>query len=282
MSQTEKFVKDFQVHVPVEIYKSDEDEWKIGGIASTDDVDLHGEEVLQEGLDISVLKEGRGLFNNDHQKGPENVLGEIENADFVDHNGKKALMVKGYLFKEQERAKAYYNIMRSVKKGRSARVHFSIEGKILERDMTNTSKIKKARVTKVALTLDPVNTNTFANLVKSINADNEKAEQDFLFEEIMETVKSLLKDRIEKALAAGAGYTSAPASRTGGEAMSTESMDRKVKNMLWKKLKKNEKTQKSMLKSLIEVACEALPKADPKEVAKMICKSYELKLKEFK
>ena len=281
MADNEKFIKDFQVHVPVEIYKSEDDEWKIGGIASTDDLDLQGEEVLQEGLDISVLKEGRGLFNNDHQKGPENILGEIEDADFVDHGGKKALMVKGYLFKEQDRAKAYYNIMRSVKKGKAPRVHFSIEGKILERDMAQTSKIKKARVTKVALTMDPVNPNTFANLVKSINTDNQQAERDFMFQQILELVKTRLDENVSKAIASGAGYASAPSSRTGGEAMSTESLDSKVKNMLWKKLKKNKKIYKSMVKSLIEVACSSYPDMDHVQVDKMICKSYKLKLKEL-
>ena len=281
---SEKFINDFKVHVPVELIKSEnkegEEEWRIKGIASTGDVDLQGEEVFQDGLDLSVLKAGKGLFNNDHMAGPENILGEIENADLVDYDGKKALSVEGYLFKHQDRAKAYYNIMKSVKKGRAPRVHFSIEGKVVERDMAHTSRIKKARVTKVALTLDPVNTNTFANLVKSLNADNVKAEENFLFDQILEFTSNLLKEKINKAISAGVGYTSAPASRSGGEAMTTESMDGKLKKMLYKKLKKNKKINRKMIKSIIEVTCKALPDADPLEVSKMICKSYELKLKE--
>jgi hypothetical protein len=161
----------FKFYTPVELIKAEKDGqevWQIQGIASTDDQDLQGESIDQNGLDISVLKAGRGLFNWDHQKGPENILGQIEDADFVDHNGKKALMVKGYLFQHQERAKAFYNILKSLKKGSGSRVHFSVEGKIIARDLQDQKNIKKARIDKVALTLDPVNPFTYAQLVKSL------------------------------------------------------------------------------------------------------------------
>lgn len=167
--------KKFKFQIPIELVKAkkddaEADEWRVQGIASTGDEDLQGEIVDQNGIDISVLKAGRGLLNWDHQKGPENVLGQIEEADFVDFDGKKALMIKGYLFKHQERAKAFYNILKSLKKGTGSRVHMSIEGKILERDIRNPRAINKARVEKVALTLDPVNPYTFTELVKSLAA----------------------------------------------------------------------------------------------------------------
>ena len=303
MSEKEDIIKSFTVHVPVELIKSEgtvsddesEDSWKIGGIASTEDVDLQGEEVIQDGLDISVLKAGRGIFNHDHQKGPENVLGQIDDANFIKHNGKTCLDVKGYLFKAQPRAQAYYNIMKSVRKGSSPRVHFSIEGKVVERDMTNTNKIRKARVTKVALTLDPVNPHTFADLVKSISDYNQNAIEETnspkqtisdivefdITTDLKDELTKAIQNLVEKALAAGAGYGKAPSSRTGGEAMSTESLDSKAKKMFAKKLKRSKKTNKYMLKSLIEAVVESHPECDPLEVAEMICKSYELKLKEF-
>lgn len=170
-SQSEK---DFLVHIPVDLEKSKDDgEWRIRGIASTGDTDLQGESVDQEGLDISALKAGRGIFNFDHQKGPENVVGIIEDADFIEQDGKTCLQVEGYLLKEQERAKAFHNILRSLKKGSGPRVHMSIEGKILQRDFSDQKKIKKARIDKVALTLDPVNPYTFAELCKSLNSPDD-------------------------------------------------------------------------------------------------------------
>lgn len=193
--------KKFTVHIPVELIKSksedDSEEWRVRGIASTDDEDLQGEIVDQNGVDISVLKAGRGLFNWDHQKGPENILGQIEKADFVEHNDKRALMVEGYLFKHQDRAKAFYNILRSVKKSSGPRVHMSIEGKILERDIRNPRSINKARVEKVALTLDPVNPYTFTELVKSLNAEPENSETFVQVPEIKEETLEISQSDLE-------------------------------------------------------------------------------------
>lgn len=280
--------KSFQIHIPVELVKSSdssnsgeesENDWKIGGIASTEDIDLQGEEILQDGLDITVLKAGRGLFNNNHSNNPEDILGEIEDAEFIDHKGKPALVVKGYLFKHQDRAKAYYNIMKSVKKGRSPRVHFSIEGKVVERDMANTAKIRKARVTKVALTLDPVNTNTFANLMKSLQTENKLAEQEFLFNDILNQIREVIDLKVKKAISAGAGYAGAPSSRTGGSAMSTESLDKKTKKITYKS-RKQAKPSSYMLKSLIDIISSMYEGTDPIEIAEVICKTYKNKAKE--
>lgn len=277
-------LKSFTCHIPVDLVKADvsydsvsEDEldsWKIQGIASTGDLDLQGEMVIQDGLDISVLKAGRGLFNADHNNNPENILGQIEDADFVKCDGSKALMVKGYLFKHQPRAQAYYNILKSLKKGAQSRVHFSIEGKILQRDPADVSTIRKAKITKVALTLDPVNPSTFVSLVKSLSSIDESLE-------------------LEKAMEAGAGHTKAPTERTGGEALATESLDSKPKStccnkealckkcMGAQKMKKSKKLAEQVIKSTIVALSSAHPDADPVEVAKLVCKSFENKIMEL-
>lgn len=267
----EKLIKSFQFHIPVELEKSKdadgEDAWVVKGIASTGDTDLQGEMVDQNGLDISPLKAGRGLFNVDHQKGPENVVGQIEEAEFVKSDGKKVLMVKGYLFKHQPRAQAFYNIMKSVKPGSAPRVHMSIEGKILQRDAVNKSTIRNARIDKVALTLDPVNPYTYAELSKSLASGN--------MDEIPEPVhltleKSELERAVEegvrKAMAAGVGSALAPATRTGGEAMTRESLDSKLKKIA----KKDKKSQKRVLKSILQRMCELHPSEDPRDLIKVI------------
>lgn len=288
--------KHFQFHVPVELTKGKtEDEWRIKGIASTPDQDLQGEEVDQDGLDISILQAGRGLFNFDHQKGPENVLGQIEDAKFVNANGKKALEVEGYLFKHQDRAKAFHNIMRSVKKSNGPRVHLSIEGKVLQRDMSNTKRIKKARIEKVALTLDPVNPYTYADLCKSLEAgevggpihevdvpeiNNEtitmqKSDFETLIQAVAKTVIMDLRNQevetSEKALAAGAGYQNAPTTRTGGEAMTKEDLEQDEKSVTYEKKKKNRKV---MLKSIITGLRKAYPDHDPLELAGWVVEAF--------
>ena len=272
----EKLVKSFQIHIPVELEKSKdadgEDAWVVKGIASTGDTDLQGEMVDQNGLDISQLKAGRGLFNVDHQKGPENVIGQIEDAEFVKSDGKKVLMVKGYLFKHQPRAQAFYNIMKSVKPGSQPRVHMSIEGKILQRDAVNKSTIRNARIDKVALTLDPVNPYTYAELSKSLASGqvDEIPEPAYLTMERTELEKTV-QAAVEKAMAAGVGSAMAPAMRVGGEAMSKESLDSKLKRIG----KKDKKSQKRMLKSILQRMCELHPDEDPRDLWKAIAEKLK-------
>jgi hypothetical protein len=267
----EKLVKSFQIHIPVELEKSKdadgEDSWVVKGIASTGDSDLQGEVVDQNGLDIAPLKAGRGLFNVDHQKGPENVIGQIEDAEFVKSDGKKVLMVKGYLFKHQPRAQAFYNIMKSVKKGSAPRVHMSIEGKILQRDAVNKSVIRNARIDKVALTLDPVNPYTYADLSKSLASGNmdEIPEPIHLTLEKSELEKAV-EEGVRKAMAAGIGPALAPAQRVGGEAMTKESLEGKLKKIA----KKDKKTKKRVLKSILQRMCELHPDEDPRDLFKVI------------
>jgi hypothetical protein len=268
----DKILKNFQFHIPVELEKSKdaegEDTWVVKGIASTADQDLQGEVVDQNGLDISPLKAGRGLFNCDHQKGPENVIGQIEDAEFVKADGKKALMVKGYLFKHQPRAQAFYNILKSIKKGTAPRVHMSIEGKILQRDPISKAIIRNARIDKVALTLDPVNPYTYADLSKSMTTGNieEIPEPTYLTVEKSE-LEAAIKIGIEKAMSAGVGSAMAPIARSGGEAMTKESLESKLKRITGKK---DKKSQKRVLKSIMQRLCELHPEQDPVELAKVV------------
>lgn len=275
--------KDFKFYIPLELQKGekDEDEWIVQGIASTDDEDLQGETVDQNGLDISMLKAGRGLFNFDHQKGPENVLGQIEDAEFINKDGKKALMVKGYLFKHSERAKAFHNILKSLKKANGPRVHMSIEGKVLQRDFSDNKAIKKARIDKVALTLDPVNPYTYAELVKSLNAPEtqETVQVPETIDEMITIKKSDLErilDFAAKAMAAGTGSAQAPATRTGGAAMTKESLEGSPKDVSNSDKKKKDK--KAMLKSLMKSLKEAYPNTDPLELAEWVVESFFDKL----
>jgi len=263
--------KDFKFYVPVDLIKADkadedaEDSWQIQGIASTGDLDYQGETVDQSGLDISFLKAGKGSFNHDHKPGPNNVLGAIDDAEFVNYNGAQALMVKGYLFKHQDLARGYYGIMKSLRKGAAPRVHFSIEGKILERDKNDVSTIRKAKITKVALTEFPVNSNTYASLIKSLSA----------LDEVF-----AVTEEIEKAMEAGIGGTKAPTDRVGGEALVSESLDSNVKSVGEKNSKKKKKITEQVIKSTIAILVAKHPEANPLDLARLVCTSFENKMKE--
>lgn len=286
--------KDFLVHIPVELIKGDDgEEWRVRGVASTGDADLQGESIDQEGLDISALQAGKGVFNFDHQKGPENVLGIIEDAKFIKHEGKKCLWVEGYLFKEQERSKAFRNILKSLKKGSAPRVHMSVEGKILDRDRTDPTKIKQARIDKVALTLDPVNPYTFAELCKSLTSESlvqtpnvpevtlqkeETISDNETKVELVQIAKAdldVLLDFCRKALSAGSGNMKNPEARTGGEATTRESMDSSVKNMSYgNNAQKKKKNKKGLVKSLIDSLVAAHPNHNPLELAEWAIEAF--------
>lgn len=170
--QAEGYIREdeFKVFAPIEYFEKSkkDDPYKgchIKGLASTEDQDLQDEILKAKGMDIASLKEGRGVFNYDHKDGPENVIGKIEDAEITG----EGLKVEGYLFQEHDRGKAFLQILKSLKPKDKHRVQMSVEGKILERDTMNSKIINKASITKVALTLDPVNPKTWTELTKSFS-----------------------------------------------------------------------------------------------------------------
>lgn len=231
----------FKFVVPAEITKSADGEWKVAGLASSSSVDRQGEIILPEGIDATPIAKGKGFFNFDHDNSPENTIGTLDGYKKTD-NG---MYVEGRLFKNHTRAKAVYEIMSSLNKGDKGRVGMSVEGKVLERDPKNPSIIKRCLIKNVALTLNPVNQDTYADIIKSMSTSNVefdstgvKSEDNSSKEETTFTTAQVLSI-VEKALGVGAGYTQAPAQLKGGDALSQESMgDEKDKK---KKLKKASK-----------------------------------------
>ena len=99
----------FKTVLPVEFEKAANGDWRIYGLASTANVDKQGETIKLNGLDLNPISNGKGIFNFDHKKGPENTVGIIDTYK-KDDNG---LYLGGYLFKNHDRAKSIYQIMSS-------------------------------------------------------------------------------------------------------------------------------------------------------------------------
>ncbi len=142
----------------------DNEPWMIEGLASTPSQDQQGEIVLVKGLDLSYLESGKGTFNWNHfgDKDPSSVIGLItQNRRTPDGE----LFVKGRLLKHLPKAQAAYNLMKALDaEGESRRMGMSIEGKVLHRQ---NKVIYKAWVKAVALTMDPVNQDTYVSFAKS-------------------------------------------------------------------------------------------------------------------
>ena len=194
----------FKFWMPATAVKSGKGEdgkrW-IQGIASTDHMDLQNESVSQKGLDFSYFLK-HGSFNDDHKQGAKHEVGEPTEARIT----KEGMWVKGFLYKGKEKADEWWEHFNSLQEsGSDRKVGFSIEGKIKKKSGTN---IKECWIKNIAITSHPVNTNTWAEIAKSLSGS-----------EIVEGEEE------EKALSAGSD---------GGRAMSPESLEDSVKVTTYK------------------------------------------------
>lgn len=154
----------FNVFIPISLKKASpegEDSWRIGGIAATDARDIDGENIVMDGLDTSYLASGRAVFNWNHGESPADIVGEVD----IFTKSKKDLYVEGFLYKGVKKAKDIYELMQTLAKSSKRRLGFSVEGKIRQRE-DNT--IIKSWVKAIAITHEPVNPFTVADLVKSM------------------------------------------------------------------------------------------------------------------
>lgn len=239
--------KSFNIILPAELEKSSDGEWKVRGLASTASRDQQGEVILQNGLDLSPIDQKRGILNWDHQRGPENTVGVLDGYTKT----AQGLYIEGRLFKNHSKAKAIHEIMSSLNKGDAGRMGLSVEGKILERGGKDGKVIKKCVISAVALTMNPVNQDSFADLVKSMTAADEmdfnaaepSAETSVNEDVPVFTSKQVLQ-LLEKALQAGSGYAKLPAPElSGGDALSMEDLDKDPKAIEAKDEKSEEKQE---------------------------------------
>lgn len=220
--------KSFKFIMPAELSKSADGEWVVQGLASTGSKDQQGEIILPEGIDASPIDAGKAVFNWDHQKGPESILGLLDSYSKT----KEGFFVRGRLFKNHTKAKAVYEIMSSLGKSDSGKIGLSVEGSVLERAGADGKIIKKCRINAVALTMNPVNQDSYVDLVKSLSSseiDFQATEENSLqssapTSNLMFTSEQVVQ-LIQKALGGGgeAITSTTPGERTQGAALSPES-----------------------------------------------------------
>lgn len=153
-------------------YSSDDsryDNMIFSGVASDNSKDSEGEYLDPNGFIYDRFLKS-GLINLDHlpTRSPINKsrfwIGEPLEAYVKE--GK--FFVKGKLWKKSPEARAFWDKAIEMKEsGSSRKPGMSVEGKALERDKQNPNKVLKALITNVALTMTPVNTKTYVDIVKS-------------------------------------------------------------------------------------------------------------------
>jgi len=269
----------FKFNIPAQLVKG-KDGYNIAGLASTQSEDKQGETIIQKGIDLSPVDSGKGFFNFEHSNKPEDLIGIIDGYNM----GTEGLYVHGSLFKGHNRAEAIRTIMKSLKERNKGAIGFSVEGQILERDTDNPKVIKKCKIKNVALTMNPVNTNTYASLVKSMTGAavefdstgenvEDRGEDPLPVEKSMFTAGQVLSI-VEKALGVGEGYTKAPNELTDGDAMTTSDMKPKKRKKRESSDEEEDKTpevekcslrkmKKSMYKSIMIGMLDKLQKLYP-------------------
>ena len=163
--------------------KTGEEIMLLGGIASTIDEDSDGEFLDPRGFDIKPLLKS-GLVNWHHQAktNPGTIVGEPTKAEIR----KEGLYIETQLYPHSQVACDIWELAKTLAKdSKTRRLGYSIEGRVVQRksdDPTSPDykKIVKAVITGVAITHQPKNPKTFANIIKGDiddDLDNEEKEE---------------------------------------------------------------------------------------------------------
>ena len=168
----------FLVDIPLEkAGEADPEHWVVQGIASCEVQDQDGEEIIQKGIDCEPLMKG-GYINWDHRdrEGPAYLIGfptefRLVNAgQYAQKLGKSveglALWVKGELYKNKPVAQAVWEHIQAAQDG-PRQLGWSVQGRVIDRDRARKSRITKSAVHHLAITHQPIQSLTFAEMAKS-------------------------------------------------------------------------------------------------------------------
>jgi len=150
--------------------QSGKDEMIVRGIASTADKDADQETLEPVGYILDRFLE-YGFINYNHlgKSDASKIIGEPIDAQVTSDN---KFFVKGKLY-NTELGRSVYKLVNVLKKEKSKRkLGWSIEGRALERDPANEKRITKALITGVAITPNPINTNTYVDIVKGVQKED--------------------------------------------------------------------------------------------------------------
>lgn len=221
----------FRFNIPATLKKSKDGKVWIEGVASIEKPDLQGETVILKGMDLSYFTK-RGYFNWDHQKTTDSNIGIPTEAKTVIKDGVHQLYVKGYLL-DTPRARQVIEMAEALSKsGSDRKLGFSVEGKVKERD---GKIIKKSWIRACAITAEPICTDTYMNICKSLS--DRIAQEGYIEEDdvtispdqakFLERVVQVISETIVKSLEAG--YQRPPES--GGSALRKESLESDLTNL---------------------------------------------------
>jgi hypothetical protein len=222
----------FNFWCPVEISKAidettGEEIMLLGGIASTADEDSDGEFLDPNGFDIKPLLNS-GMVNWHHQAKtcPATIVGEPVKAEIR----KDGLYIETQLYPSSPVAREIWSLAQTLDRdSKTRRLGYSIEGKVLERKSNDKSspdykKISKAIITGVAITHQPKNPKTFANIIKGeIDDDFDDEDED------VDKKKKRKETKEEREYYQGVGIEEKSLDTTAARPLIKEEVDPKLK-----------------------------------------------------
>lgn len=191
------------------------DSWKFAGIASDENPDVDGDEILKKSLDLTYAQK-RGYVNWDHSRAPKDQLGFLTKALLL--SGKEAMQlaetemkvpipdtasiyVEGELYPYVEQSQEVQKILKSTPEGRAFGLGLSLDG-VMARDKA-TDDIVRAFVRGVAITPVPAQVKTLCKLKKSLR-DYSTRENGSTIEELRQQIsKEPAEQILQLAKAAG-------------------------------------------------------------------------------
>jgi len=225
----------FHFGLPVDLIKGKnskgEERLLFKGRASTGSKDSQGENLDVNGFDLSEFR----TVNWNHGKTPHLIIGEPTKAK-INNN---ALDIEGELYPEMPQAVATHTLMKALKK-RGKQLYLSVEGKVLERGSNDKkhpayNKILKSKITGVAITPNPINGETFCELIQKGYTENSEWVYDTETETLLKAAETgtitdqeeVDAEETEKAMTAEAGdhVTSKESVETKGDKKPLKSLE---------------------------------------------------------
>ena len=154
----------FNFFLPATLQKAKDKQGKelyqVGGIISDDSTDSDGENLDYTGFDFTDFN----FINWNHSKEPKDIIGEPISWKNVPGKG---VWMQGEIYPDSEIGMQAVRLMKALENSkRGNKLGWSVEGQVIERDLINPKKVKKAKITAVALCPFPKNGNTIAELIK--------------------------------------------------------------------------------------------------------------------
>ena len=149
----------------------------VQGVMTADNLDEEDDSIAPEGMDCSYFLD-KGWVKYEHGNNPQQFIGEpleVKIGQFTHptrHEVVNGIFVKTRLFANRKLAQEAIQTMQDLQKSNTKRtMGWSIEGNVLKRN--SSGKVVRSVLRNLVLTMNPVNTITWAELAKSFAKNHE-------------------------------------------------------------------------------------------------------------